>query len=1006
MSCSILDAISHNRDTQCNAPAVSSFEQTWSYSKLLDETERIARNLARLTSPGDTIALVGQRDPSFVASILGIWQAGCVYAPVDRTLPSARQEKIIKSVDPSIVVYTCDSEPALAGQTLIPIAKARQPILDNEDQRINSSPVINEPFHSPAYMMCTSGSTGAPNAVLVSHGALLNLLYEMIDRIGISRRDQFLAITNASFDISLLEILAPLLVGAHLHIVDGDSESSATKVIRALETRRFSTMQATPALWEMLLRAAPNTEFPQKRICGGDKLSVDVAQRLTAEQTETWNCYGPTETTIWSSVYKVLGDEKVAVPIGQPIKNTQFHVLDEQMEPVECGEIGDLWIAGDGLALGYWRNPALTANCFLPNPFSSGNGERMYHTGDKVRLRPDAGEYEFLGRNGGYLKVAGHRIELGEIESALNEKAAVQKAVVVAAETASESPKIMAAWCREPNHEAQNSISLLEALKKDVPAYMLPVAMYELPSLPLTPNGKIDRNKVQSWLLSQSATPTPNDLADDLEKAIGSIWSEVLGKKCGDRNKSFFEMGGTSLNAAKLVGLIEERLQLRLELHLAFEAPTIAQMALNLKPLPKVSVSPTEEHPSFSHIQEIFWAKTLFSPDGYQDLVCELFQVEGIKSAEKFKSAVEAALREIDVIWMEWPTDPESISTTGDRRVIWSEHSVQELTEREREPKAQGIFRDIVFSPFDLQAAPLFSVILIKMDAGRYWFGLKFMHILLDNASIPMILKRIGDHYDAVEPKYESDSAFFEYVRWQRSNYTEETCSEALNYWRSRFNQRQDVSFGLSSEDEAKTDKKLEIELTEMETRAVYDAAEQRSTTPFLIGLTSLAIALGKLRGERGITRIDFFIFDRFGPGLSDVVGPLMDGMCVVVENAPSDSFKSTFKKIEAEYHNGLRHKEVPLTSFVAELLLSANVSFNWIYKGDPPQIPGLKVSYASQESLMESFPFPFHLEVVSSAQSLKARFFYDSSHVRQEDVAKLAFHWKNSVCEKSIALT
>ena len=421
-----------------DAVAVVCEDARLSYGELERRANQLAHHLRTLgVGPDVIVGLHLERSLDMVVGLLGILKAGGAYLPLDASYPRERLAYMMADARVRVLVTQADLAGALPGHAadLVQVdtdraAIARQP---------ETAPVNRTHPDNLAYVIYTSGSTGKPKGVMIAHAQVTNLLTSVTLELGLAASDRMAAVTPLSFDIAGLEVYAPLLLGAQLEIVPREVALDGARLGRHLQATGATTMQATPATWRLLLEAGWRPRS-LKILCGGEALQRDLADDLAAASAFTWNLYGPTETTIWSTIYR-FSEREHGIPIGRPIGNTRVYVLDENLRPVPVGVGGELFIGGDGLARGYVRHADLTAERFVPSPF--GVGERLYRTGDLARWRTD-GNLEFLGRIDHQVKVRGNRIELGEIEAALLEHTGVRQAVVVARDEAGVGKKLVA----------------------------------------------------------------------------------------------------------------------------------------------------------------------------------------------------------------------------------------------------------------------------------------------------------------------------------------------------------------------------------------------------------------------------------------------------------------------------------------------------------------------------------------------------------------------------------
>jgi amino acid adenylation domain-containing protein len=452
-----------------------------------------------------------------------------------------------------------------------------------------------------AYLIYTSGSTGTPKGVAVSHRALLNLLCSMQHQPGLYPADVLLALTSVAFDIAALELWLPLCVGARLVLSSAALASDGRGLGALLASARVTVLQATPASWQLLLTSGWAGSADLRSLCGGEALPLALAQQLCPRSAALWNLYGPSETTVWSTLSRV--DARAGpVRIGRPIGNTQVYVLDRQQQVVPVGVAGELYIGGAGLARGYLGRPELTAARFVPNPFvpadaagggredgARGPGSRLYQTGDRVRWQAD-GTLEYLGRQDQQVKLRGYRIELGEIAAVLSAHREVEQVVVLAREDRPGDRRLVAYVVRRaaaplPAGGAAGVAATAAALRRylgaRLPSYMVPSAFVLLDALPLTPNGKIDR----------SALPAPDELRPELtiayiaprtqaERTIAVIWQNLLHVEQVGVNDNFFDLGGNSLLLFQVYSQLRAAFGKDLSMIDLFRQPTIAALAV------------------------------------------------------------------------------------------------------------------------------------------------------------------------------------------------------------------------------------------------------------------------------------------------------------------------------------------------------------------------------------------------------------------------------------------
>ena len=554
--------------------AVRSGDRVLTYAELDRRANQLAHRLAELGVGTEVlVAICVERSVEMVVGLLGILKAGGAYVPIDPGYPADRQEYMLTDSQAPVVVT---EERLRAG---LPLGDAAVVCIDRDWQAISRMPIETlsvkaSPAHL-AYVIYTSGSTGQPKGVQIPHRSLVNFLIAMRESPGLSSEDVLVAVTTLSFDIAGLELYLPLICGARVVIASAEDASDPRALMRLLRDSGATVMQATPTTWRMLVDAGWTGEPRIKALCGGEALPVALADELVGLGLELWNMYGPTETTIWSTCARVRTRGE-SLTIGRPIANTKLYILDEKMRPVPVGSPGTLWIGGHGLARGYLGRADLTVERFVPHPFDSTFGARIYNTGDLARYAP-SGDVKCLGRIDHQVKVRGFRIELGEIEAVLAQHEAVASAVVVVRCDANADAELAAYVVLRGVPVA--GYALRQYLAQKLPGYMVPSTVTALEALPLTPNGKVDRNALPEPARKRSEERERAVPRTALERRLVAIWERELDIHPIGITDNFFDLGVTSIVGASLFAAIEHDLDDRLPLGAIFRAPTIEALA-------------------------------------------------------------------------------------------------------------------------------------------------------------------------------------------------------------------------------------------------------------------------------------------------------------------------------------------------------------------------------------------------------------------------------------------
>lgn len=559
-----------------DAIAFRSEHEVLTYRELNIRANRLANYMWHAgIKPGTIVGVALNRTADLVIGLLAIWKANCAYLPLDMSYPQERIEFIVK--DSSIGCLLTEE----CFESMFEWFAMKMLLIDTESARIADEDYRNvrgeQSDSDLAYLIYTSGSTGRPKGVQIRHSSVINFLCSMSSVPGITDKDVLLALTPISFDISVLELFLPLTRGATVAMVSGETAKDGRKLIDSISYLQATMIQATPATWKMLLEHGWKPVWPIKKLCGGEALTKDLAQKLLTMPGSLWNMYGPTETTVWSAVYEVTHTDHRTMPIGKPIANTQIYILDKQMRLLPPGLPGEIAIGGFGVAKGYYNRPELNAEKFVHAPFQNQAEPRLYLTGDLGRYLSD-GNIEFMGRMDFQVKIRGYRIEIGEIEHSITEHPVVDQTVVIVREQ-EYSDKSLIAYCK------MNGVSRLEEVKEYVrgklPGFMVPSLFVKVEQFPLTPNGKIDRKALPQPLedrlvASRIAPRTPT------EETLVKLWEELLGVGAVCVQDSFFDLGGHSLTITRLLARVADVFQVRIALRDFIKNATIEGLALEI----------------------------------------------------------------------------------------------------------------------------------------------------------------------------------------------------------------------------------------------------------------------------------------------------------------------------------------------------------------------------------------------------------------------------------------
>ncbi|WP_334186390.1 amino acid adenylation domain-containing protein [Noviherbaspirillum sp.] len=770
-----------------------------SYRALNARANRLARHLRRRSVCVDTpVAICLERGPDLVIALLAVLKAGGAYVPLDPTHPAERLAHAVRDSGAQLVLLQSTLEAgllAMVGASCPALIRLDEQAGDwSQEPEHDLEPVAGQSVSSLAYVIYTSGSTGLPKGVMVAHRGVVNLLQSLGNLVDMHRQERVLALTTIAFDIAALELYLPLIYGARVVLCSRTDSADPTALADLLEQHGISLMQATPATWRMLLAANWQGAEHMKALCGGEALGRDLACELAALVGRLWNVYGPTETTIWSTCAAIARAAKHGVgphmPIGRPLANTRVYLLDERQRVVPIGAIGEIYIGGAGVARGYLNRPELNAERFIADRFAD-DGSCLYRTGDLARYLAD-GSLEFLGRTDFQVKLHGFRVEPGEIEACIARHPGVREAVV-SLQGEGEDKRLVAYYI--PVAETQVDVAGLRArLVRLLPDYMVPAAYVQLAEMPLTPNGKLDRKALPAAgadAVARSAYVAPSD---NVETVFASIWSELLGLDRVSRLDHFFEAGGQSLLAVRLVSRLRTELGVELPVAEVFAHPVLKDMAALIRTAarsqlpPVIAVARTEDLP-LSFAQQRLWFL------GQMEHVSRAYNMgfalvlRGILNDGCLQRALDSlverheALRTVFVL-----DDGQPVQRISREARAFALERVDLRDDHDADERLQALMQAEIATPFDLQHGPLVRGRLIRTAEHAHVMLCTMHHIVSDGWSVGVLTRELSALYDAYlrgdpDPLPPLAFQYADYAVWQRRWSTTQALAAHADYW-------------------------------------------------------------------------------------------------------------------------------------------------------------------------------------------------------------------------------
>ncbi|AMM24059.1 non-ribosomal peptide synthetase [Variovorax sp. PAMC 28711] len=778
------------------------------YGELDARSNRLARALReRGVGRGQRVGLCLPRDNDMVVALLAVLKSGAAYVPLDPDFPQARLDYYAQ--DAALALLLTRSDVAAAPRRWRDDAAVRVFELDAETSWLQASgealaPGPLDPLaDDPAYVIYTSGSTGKPKGVVVPHRPVANFLQSMQRQPGIAASDKLVAVTTLSFDIAVLELLLPLTVGAEVIIAPREATLNGGDLATLISLTGATLMQGTPGLWRLLLDSGWKGQAKFKVLVGGESLPPDLAHDLLRVAGEVWNMYGPTETTIWSTRWRVeptlIGS--AGISIGQPIDNTTVWILDAHLQQMPVGVPGEICIGGAGVTLGYLDRPELTADRFVTIDVD-GAPSRLYRTGDRGRWR-NHGLLEHMGRLDSQVKVRGYRIELGEIEARCNEAPGVTRSVVITREDVPGDVRLVAYLMLAPGASLD-----LDAVKRQLatslPQYMLPQHFVPLEAIPLLPNGKVDRK----------ALPKPEALAasglarvaarTERERIVLETMEKVLRLPSLGIHDDFFALGGHSLLAARLATLLSRKFDVPVPMRVLFEAPTAEALALAIDAIenagaprrqPIVALPNRRSAPQTPMQQRIRFIEELHPGRSvYNQPATHRFA--GPMDTARFEQAFREIVRRQSALRTTMGNDP----ATGEPCQIIHPSvdfpfpliDLSGVPASEREIELATSLRQAIDRPIDIHRAPLFHAALYRMSPTDHAFVFVAHHLIWDGWSYDLFQTELAALYGAlvrgetpVLPELSVGTG--DYAQWYQEWLAGPEAGEQLKYWKARF---------------------------------------------------------------------------------------------------------------------------------------------------------------------------------------------------------------------------
>ncbi|RJS13574.1 non-ribosomal peptide synthetase, partial [Corallococcus sp. H22C18031201] len=962
------------------AQAIHAGAKSLTYAELDEASNRLAAHLRELgVTRGARVAICAERSVELITGLLAILKAGGAYVPI---APSSPPERLAFMVEDSGATVLLTQEHLLAN---VPPLAARVVRVDAE---LPAAPRMRDVVGAEdlAYVIYTSGSTGRPKGVAVHHRGLMNLVSWHQRSYALGAEDRTALTAGVAFDASTWEIWPPLASGGSLRVPPESVRADPAQLLGWIANEAITvSFMPTPMAEAVLREPWPASIALRALLTGGDALHHAPPASVS---TTLYNHYGPTESTVVATATPVAAgaSEGGRPPIGRPIANTRAYVLDANLHLVPVGVPGELFLDSEGLAWGYLGQPALTAERFVPHPFASVPGARLYRTGDQVRWRTD-GQLDYLQRLDFQVKVRGFRIELGEIEATLLSHPSVHETVVLAREDVPGDKRLVAYVAPRANQTLE--VEALRAhLQQQLPEYMVPSAFVVLEALPVTANGKLDRKALPApdASLTASAYVAPRTLT---EEKLAAVFAEVLRVERVGIHDDFFALGGHSLLATQLVSRVRSVFAVEMALRVLFEAPTVATLALKLDAAPgsRVQAPPLRAVPRdgalpLSFAQQRLWLLDQLTPGDASYNIPSALRLTGSVEVEALRRAFEALVHRHESLrttFVEQEGEPTQVIHPAGTWAL-SVTDLSALPESEREAEALRHATREAQTSFNLAAGPLLRTALVRLAPQEHLLLVTMHHIVSDGWSMGVLVRELAAAYAAftrgAEPQWTPMAVqYADFAAWQRQWLQGEALDTQLAYWKQQLS-------GAPSVLELPTDRPrppvqthrgaaVSVQLPLALSESLKALAQREGATPFMLLLAAFHLQLARYSGQDDIS-VGTPIAGRTHGETEGLIGFFVNTLVLRAQVRPHESFRELLGQVRTTTLSAYEHQHLPFERLVEVLQpvrdLSRSALFQVMFtlQNTPTEalrMPGLSFQALTQESQTSKFDLTLALQ-------------------------------------------
>ncbi len=1004
-----------------NNLAIACADLSLTYAQLNARANQLAHHLqARGVGPEVRVGICMERCPEILVAILGIIKAGGAYVPLDPAYPPERLAFVLEDVRaPVLLTQRSVLEHSINSPAVQMIC------LDSNSDAIarerEENPVVGASLRNAAYVIYTSGSTGQPKGVVVEHRALVNAVNWLTDALELSDRDRCLLKTPITFDAAGREVFPILMVGGKLVIADADGHRDCRYIARTLRDEGITVLHCVPSFLRLLLEESAFEASCSLRavMCGGEALPPQVATRFhQRSQAKLYNVYGPTETTI-DSTYGLCDRDTVQprISIGRPIPNAVVYIVDGMLHPVPIAVAGNLYIGGVGLARGYLNRPDLTAEAFIPDPFSAEPGARMYKTGDVARYLSD-GNIEFLGRADHQVKIRGYRIELGEIEAMLRQHPGVHESIVLAEDDAVGGNRLVAYVV---GRQESSRDELRGLLKAKLPEYMVPAVFVPLDAFPLTPNGKIDRRALSA---SDRTGPeldkeyvAPRNATEDF---VAQIWAKVLGIERVGIYDNFFDLGGHSLLATQAISRIREACALDIPLRRLFEVPTVAGLAesiaaarqtgQNTQPPPILPV-PRDRDLPLSFAQQRLWFIDQLEPGNSVYNFPAAVRLKGPLNMVALERSINEIVKRHEALRTTFITvDGRPVQLIAPTLTVKpSNVNLEKVPDHERETEVRRLATEEARRPFNLAQGPLLRVTLLRLAKEEHVGLLTMHHIVSDGWSTGILIRELAALYEAYSNGRPSTLPelpiqYADFAHWQRQWLQGKALEDQLTYWKRQLAEASPLELPTDHVRPAVQTFRGSLQsllLPKSIGDGLRSLCRQEGITLFMAFLAIFKILLHRYTSQDDLV-VGTPIANRNRLEIEGLIGFFVNTLVMRTDLSGDPSFHELSRRVREVCLAAYAHQDLPFERLVEELHLERSLGRNPLFQvmfvlqngsRQSMALPGLTLSPVEIDSGSAHFDLTLH--IADTDQELIATLAYNTDLFEDATIARMLVHFR-----------